>query len=85
MPSALRVVEPGGIVVCAGIHMSDIATFPYDLFWEERQIRSVANLTWRDGEEFLELAPRVPVRTTMRLYGLEQPNEAQADLREVRL
>ena len=67
MPSALRVVEPGGIVVCAGIHMSDIATFPYDLFWEERQIRSVANLTWRDGEEFLELAPRVPVWATMRL------------------
>tara|TARA_E500000331_G_scaffold249236_1_gene239667 strand:+ start:115 stop:306 length:192 start_codon:yes stop_codon:yes gene_type:complete len=63
----MRAVAPGGIVVCAGIHMRDIATFPYDLFWEKRQIRSVANLTWRDVEEFLELAPRVPVWTTMRL------------------
>ena len=67
IPSAMRAVAPGGIVVCAGIHMSDIATFPYDLFWEKRQIRSVANLTWRVVEEFLELAPRVPVWTTMRL------------------
>ncbi|MBT5494546.1 MAG: zinc-binding alcohol dehydrogenase family protein, partial [Alphaproteobacteria bacterium] len=85
VPLALRAVAPGGIVVCAGIHMSDIPTFPYGLLWEERQIRSVANLTRRDGEEFLELAPRVPVRTTVRLYGLEQANEALADLREGRL
>ena len=85
VPLAMRAVAPGGIVVCAGIHMSDIPTFPYGLLWEERQIRSVANLTRRDGEEFLELAPRVPVRTTVRLYGLEQANEALADLREGRL
>ena len=85
VPLALRAVAPGGIVVCAGIHMSDIPTFPYGLLWEERQIRSVANLTRRDGEEFLELAPRVPVQTTVRLYGLEQANEALADLREGRL
>jgi alcohol dehydrogenase, propanol-preferring len=85
VPLALRAVAPGGIVVCAGIHMSDIPTFPYDILWEERQIRSVANLTRRDGEEFLELAPQVPVRTKVQLYGLEQANEALADLREGRL
>lgn len=85
VPLALQAVAPGRIVVCAGIHMSDIPKFPYGPMWEERQIRSVANLTRRDGEEFLELAPRVPVRTTVRLNGLEQANEALADLQEGRL
>src|SRR6185437_9953186 len=63
VPTALRAVDRGGTVVCAGIHMSDIPRFPYDLLWGERVVRSVANLTRRDGEEFLALAPRVPVRT----------------------
>lgn len=85
VPMALRAVAPGGIVVCAGIHMSDIPTFPYNILWEERQIRSVANLTRCDGGEFLELAPKVPVRTKVQLYELEQANEALADLREGRL
>ncbi|HZP95430.1 MAG TPA: zinc-dependent alcohol dehydrogenase family protein [Candidatus Limnocylindria bacterium] len=81
VPAALRAVRPGGTVVCAGIYMSDIPSFPYALLWEERTIRSVANLTRRDGEEFLALAPRVPVRTTVRAYGLRHANEALADLR----
>jgi propanol-preferring alcohol dehydrogenase len=85
VPAALRAVAPGGIVVCAGIHMSDIPGFPYDILWEERQIRSVANLTRRDGEEFLALAPRIPVETAVKLYPMEQANEALADLREGRL
>src|SRR3977135_1498328 len=63
VPAALKALDPGGVVVCAGIHMSDIPSFPYDLLWMERQIRSVANLTRQDGEEFLQIAPRVPVRT----------------------
>ena len=74
---ALRAVMPGGIVVCAGIHMSDIPAFPYEILWEERQIRSVANLTRRDGEEFLKLAPKVPVKTSVSLYGLEEANETE--------
>ncbi len=65
--------------------MSDIPAFPYEILWEERQIRSVANLTRRDGEEFLKLAPKVPVKTSVTLYGLEQANDALADLREGRL
>lgn len=85
VPLALRAVAPGGIVVCAGIHMSDIPSFPYHILWEERQIRSVANLTRRDGEEFLALAPKVPVETTVKHYGLERANEALADLRDGRL
>jgi len=85
VPVALRAVAPGGVVVCAGIHMSDIPSFPYDILWEERQIRSVANLTRRDGEEFLALAPRIPVETAVKLYPMEQANEALADLREGRL
>jgi len=68
--------------VCAGIHMSDIPAFPYDDLWHERSIRSVANLTREDGREFLELAPRVPVRTTVTEYPLEQAEQALADLRE---
>jgi alcohol dehydrogenase, propanol-preferring len=82
---ALRALAPGGSVVCAGIHMSDIPSFPYAHLWQERQIRSVANLTRRDGEEFLELAPRVPVRTQVSEYRLEAANEALDDLRSGRL
>ena len=81
VPAALRAVDKGGIVVCAEIHMSDIPSFPYDILWEERVVRSVANLTRRDGEEFLALAPRVPVRTEVRTYPLAQANDALADLR----
>ena len=81
VPAALRAVDRGGVVVCAGIHMTDIPTFPYADLWQERTLRSVANLTRRDGEEFLALAPRVPVRTTVSVYPLERANEALADLR----
>ena len=80
VPAALRVLDRAGIVVCAGIHMSDIPSFPYELLWEERQIRSVANLTRRDGEEFLEIAPRVPVRTEVHAYPLAEANRALDDL-----
>src|SRR5438552_2617840 len=76
VPAALRAVAPGGSVVCAGIHMSDIPSFPYRLLWEERQVRSVANLTRRDGEEFLALAPKVPVRTEVTPFPLSEANEA---------
>jgi propanol-preferring alcohol dehydrogenase len=81
VPFALRALAPGGTVVCGGIHMSDIPAFPYSDLWQERSVRSVANLTRRDAEEFLALAPRVPVRTTVTTYPLEQANEALADLR----
>jgi propanol-preferring alcohol dehydrogenase len=81
VPSALAATARGGIVVCAGIHMSDVPSFPYELLWGERSIHSVANLTRRDGEEFLELAPRVPVRTVVRSYPLDEANEALHDLR----
>ena len=81
VPAALRAVAPGGVVVCAGIHMSDIPSFPYRILWEERVVRSVANLTRRDGEEFLALAPRVPVRTEVETLPLEGANEALARLR----
>lgn len=81
VPRALRTVAKGGTVVCAGIHMSDIPTFPYDVLWGERVLRSVANLTRRDGEEFLALAPRVPVHTTVETFPLERANEALAMLR----
>jgi propanol-preferring alcohol dehydrogenase len=81
VPVALRAVAKGGIVVCAGIHMSDIPSFPYELLWEERVLRSVANLTRLDGEEFLALAPQVPVRTEIEEYPLEQANEALDRLR----
>jgi propanol-preferring alcohol dehydrogenase len=85
VPAALKAVAPGGTVVCAGIHMSDIPGFPYSLLWKERVVRSAANLTRRDGTEFLALAPRVPVRTTTIPFALEQANEALAALREGRL
>ena len=81
VPAALRAVRKGGQVVCAGIHMSDIPSFPYELLWGERVLRSVANLTRRDGEEFLELAPRVPIRTEVEEVPLERANEALDRLR----
>jgi propanol-preferring alcohol dehydrogenase len=81
VPAALRHVRKGGSVVCAGIHMSDIPSFPYDLLWGERVIRSVANLTRADGEEFLALAPSVPVRTEIETFPLEAANEALDQLR----
>ena len=80
--SALRAVRKGGTVVCAGIHMSDIPSFPYELLWGERTIRSVANLTRKDGFDFLALAPRVPVRTTVERFALADANGALARLRE---
>jgi propanol-preferring alcohol dehydrogenase len=85
VPTALRVVSPGGTVVCAGIHMSEIPAFPYDILWKERTVCSVANLTRKDGEEFMALAPKVPVRSHVVTYPLDQANEALADLREGRL
>jgi propanol-preferring alcohol dehydrogenase len=81
VPAALRVLARGGAVVCAGIHMSDIPSFPYELLWEERSLQSVANLTRRDGEEFLALAPQVPVRTQIEAFRLEDANEALDRLR----
>jgi propanol-preferring alcohol dehydrogenase len=81
VPVALRAVAPGGTVVCGGIHMSDIPSFPYELLWQERTLRSVANLTRRDGEEFLTLAPRVPVTIEVTEYPLERVNDALDDLR----
>jgi propanol-preferring alcohol dehydrogenase len=81
VPAALAAVAKGGAVVCAGIHMSDITSFRYELLWGERVLRSVANLTRRDGEEFLELAPRVPVRTQVETFPLDQANEALDKLR----
>jgi propanol-preferring alcohol dehydrogenase len=81
VPIALRAVAKGGTVVCAGIHMSDIPSFPYADLWSERSIRSVANLTRRDGEEFLALAPAVPVRTSVVAYPLERAGDALEDLR----
>jgi propanol-preferring alcohol dehydrogenase len=85
VPSALRAVERGGTVVCAGIHMSPIPSFPYDILWGERVLRSVANLTRRDAEEFLELAQKVPVKTRTVPYTLEHANDALNDLRAGRL
>jgi alcohol dehydrogenase, propanol-preferring len=81
VPEALRALAKGGAVVCAGIHMSDIPSFPYELLWDERVVRSVANLTRRDGEEFLALAPRVPVRTHVETFPLDQANDALDHLR----
>ena len=81
VPAALRAVGPGGVVVCAGIHMSDIPSFPYADLWQERVLRSVANLTRADAEEFLALAPRVPVRTTVTAFELAGAESALARLR----
>ena len=85
VPVALRAVDRGGTVVCAGIHMSDIPSFPYRILWEERVVRSVANLTRRDGEEFLALAPKVPVRTEVEAFPLAEANEALDRLRSGRV
>ncbi|MBC7283779.1 zinc-dependent alcohol dehydrogenase family protein, partial [Hoeflea sp.] len=81
VPLALRAVRKGGRVVCAGIHMSDIPSFPYRSLWEERHLLSVANLTRQDAREFLEIAPRAGVRTEIAVYPLESANQALADLR----
>lgn len=81
VPVALRAVRKGGVVVCGGIHMSDIPSFPYDILWGERVVRSVANLTRRDAEEFLALAPKVPVKTTIQEFPLAEANEALEALR----
>lgn len=85
VPLALAQVRPGGTVVSGGIHMSDIPAFPYRLLWQERSVKSVANLTRQDGEEFLALVPTVPIRTETHAYPLEQANQALSDLREGRL
>jgi propanol-preferring alcohol dehydrogenase len=82
VPAALRAVAKGGTVVCGGIHMSDIPSFPYELLWGERVLRSVANLTRRDGEEFLELAARIPIQTEVTTYALEETAQALTDLRQ---
>jgi len=81
VPKALQNVDKGGVVVCGGIHMSDIPSFPYHILWEERSIRSVANLTRKDGEDFLKIAPMIPVQTEIKTYHLNQANEALNDLR----
>jgi len=83
-PTALRAVRKGGIVVCAGIHMSDIPSFPYAILWEERQLLSVANLTRKDGLDFLALAPKVGIVTKTNTYPLRRANEALDDLRHGR-
>jgi propanol-preferring alcohol dehydrogenase len=85
VPAALAAVRKGGVVVCGGIHMSDIPAFPYALLWGERELRSVANLTRADGEDFFALLGRVPVRTHVHAYGLADANQAVADLRAGRL
>jgi alcohol dehydrogenase, propanol-preferring len=85
VPEALKQLVPGGVVVCAGIHMSDIPSFPYELLWQERSVRSVANLTRRDAREFLALAPQVPVKTVVRPYPLTDANRALGDLRSGRI
>lgn len=81
VPAALRALRKGGVAVCGGIHMSDIPSFPYSILWGERVVRSVANLTRADAIEFLELAPKVPVKTTVQLFGLAEANEALSRLR----
>jgi len=85
VPAALRAIDKGGVVVCGGIHMSDIPSFPYSLLWGERVVRSVANLTRADGEQFLALAPKIPIRTEITTFSLEDANDALAWLRNGRL
>jgi propanol-preferring alcohol dehydrogenase len=85
VPEALSHLVPGGVVVCAGIHMSDIPSFPYRLLWQERVVRSVANLTRQDAREFLALAPSIPIRTHVTRYDLADANRALDDLRAGRL
>lgn len=82
VPRSLRSLKKGGSVICAGIHMSDIPTFPYHILWEERSIESVANLTRKDGKEFMELAPKIPIETSVSTYPLTEANQALQDLRE---
>jgi propanol-preferring alcohol dehydrogenase len=82
VPAALRAVAKGGVVVCGGIHMSDIPSFPYRLLWEERVVRSVANLTRQDGLELLKIAPEVPVKTTVQVFPLQEANDALNRLRQ---
>lgn len=85
IPAALRATRPGGTVVCAGIHMSDIPSFPYEILWQERVLRSVANLTRDDGARFMELVSRTPIRSETRVYALDAANAALSDLRHGRL
>jgi propanol-preferring alcohol dehydrogenase len=85
LPAALKAIDKGGVVVCGGIHMSDIPQFPYEILWEERVFKSVANLTRRDGEELLEIASKVPVKTEITFYTLEKANEALNDLKAGKL
>jgi propanol-preferring alcohol dehydrogenase len=85
VPAALRALAPGGTVVCAGIHMSDIPSFPYEILWHEHSVRSVANLTRQDGEEFIALAPEVPVETEIQVYPLAEVNRALDDVRHGRV
>ncbi len=85
VPAALKAVAPGGTVVCAGIHMSEIPSFPYEILWRERKILSVANLTRQDGEAFLALAPKIPIETTVETFPLTAANQALSRLREGRL
>jgi len=85
VPAALRAVAKGGTVVCGGIHMSDVPSFPYSIIWGERTLRSVANLTRADGVEFLSLAPTIPIHTQVHVYPLEKANEALDDVRNGRL
>jgi propanol-preferring alcohol dehydrogenase len=85
VPAALKAVAPGGTVVCAGIHMSEIPSFPYEILWRERKILSVANLTRQDGEAFLDLAPKIPIETTVETFPLTAANQALSRLREGRL
>lgn len=82
VPQALKAVKKGSPVICAGIHMSDIPGFPYNILWEERSVESVANLTRKDGKEFLELAPKIPIKSTVTTYPLPEANKALNDLRE---
>ena len=85
MPQALRAVDLGGTVFCGGFHMSEIPSFPYSILWQERSICSVANLTRRDGEEFMALAPCIPVRTEVTIFSLEEANSALIRLRTGRI
>ena len=85
VPAALAALAPGGTVVCAGIHMSDIPSFPYEILWHEHSLRSVANLTRGDGEEFIALAPQVPVQTEIQVYPLSEANHALDDMRHGRV
>ena len=85
VPAALAALAPGGTVVCAGIHMSDIPSFPYEILWHEHSLRSVANLTRGDGEEFIALAPQIPVQTEIQVYPLSEANRALDDMRHGRV